>query len=619
MQPHPPEEGQTEQQYELSAAVPAEKSPALSDDLPNAEINVSIVEPVHPEKDSPDLQGVSAAAGDGQNRRKTDASFRPAEDAPAPARLSRTTSEQSGNASDDCGADTLNEDEEWAAQFMSRMLPAAPDIIQAVRAHHAVRLFGRVFRIGASASCAKASFETETIDQFWSHSWHGPSWNKAMTAVYLNNGMVAALVAALVAVLLMSLHAYQILPCLHFGRPPYPENSFWVSAVCLVLYFVVLLFWKPSQSIFLDAFCIDQVSRRRFGLGLVSIGAFLRASDSLVVFWDPSWSRRLWCVFELAAFLHSRNADERKVKLTIRPTLLGPFFISLPIALSYVMLALTFFPNKDHLEGTDPGFLRYFVLWPSIALFILTGFSWSAIKLRAYFRYVQALEQDIGQFVADSSSSYCCTVGHVSEDGKPLTCDRRVILQCITLWFGSIENFEAHVRTDVLQCLQEQLSTEVFTNKQIAVSALPMLWHYMDAAATAHFDQLSRGEEPSGAALQELVRGLGWAFGVVPATMLIGIRLSYVLQSRRTWMVCELMVNLCIMAVVFLFVFGALVFEQLAWQFYPVDQNMNVWARRLPGTAIFSATMLVIAGGLATIRHGQYFARFPYSISNSCH
>ena len=114
-------------------------------------------------------------------------------------------------------------------------------------------------------------------------------------------------------------------------------------------------------------------------------------------------------------------------------------------------------------------------------------------RLRAYFRYVQALEQDIGQFVADSSSSYCCTVGHVSEDGKPLTCDRRVILQCITLWFGSIENFEAHVRTDVLQCLQEQLSTEVFTNKQIAVSALPMLWHYMDAAATAHFDQLSRG------------------------------------------------------------------------------------------------------------------------------
>lgn len=68
------------------------------------------------------------------------------------------------------------------------------------------------------------------------------------------------------------------------------------------------------------------------------------------------------------------------------------------------------------------------------------------------------------------------------------------------------------------------------------------------------------------------------------------------------------MVNLCIMAVVFLFVFGALVFEQLAWQFYPVDQNMNVWARRLPGTAIFSATMLVIAGGLATIRYSAGYS-----------
>lgn len=66
----------------------------------------------------------------------------------------------------------------------------------------------------------------------------------------------------------------------------------------------------------------SQANPRRFGLGLVSIGAFLRASDSLVVFWDPSWSRRLWCVFELAAFMHSRKADGRKVKLTIRPTLL---------------------------------------------------------------------------------------------------------------------------------------------------------------------------------------------------------------------------------------------------------------------------------------------------------
>ena len=86
-------------------------------------------------------------------------------------------------------------------------------------------------------------------------------------------------------------------------------------------------------------------------LGLASMGAFLRACDSVVVFWDLSWSRRLWCVFVLAAFLHSCQADGREVKLTIRPTMLGPCFISLPMALSYVMLALMFFPTEEHLEG----------------------------------------------------------------------------------------------------------------------------------------------------------------------------------------------------------------------------------------------------------------------------
>lgn len=121
-----------------------------------------------------------------------------------------------------------------------------------------------------------------------------------------------------------------------------------------------------------------------------------------------------------------------------------------------------------------------FVIWPALGLLIFTGFYFSVVKLRAHFRYVQALEQDVGKFVADDSTSYCCSVGHVSPDGGLLTCDRLIILQCISAWFGSVENFEALVRTDFF-------TREVFTYKQIAVSAMPILWHYMDSAATIHF------------------------------------------------------------------------------------------------------------------------------------
>ena len=600
MRSHPPED---EQQCEYSATVPNERAPALADALPHTEANFPSVhmQPCTVEEEA-DPRKISVTASeqssvDGRNSQESDV-----------GEHASTSSEK------DIQADLSAEEGEVVvvAQLIARMEAFCPDIIQAVHAYQAVKRFGHVFwaRKGASTSHPRVSFETTKIDQFWSHSWHGPKWNKAMTAIMVNNGMKAALVATLVSFLLMFLHAFRILPTLQAvrGIQRYPSYSYWIRVICLVLYFVVLVFWTPRQKIFLDVLCIDQVSTRRKALGLASMGAFLRASDSFVILWDPSWSRRLWCVFELAAFLHSCHVDGRKVKLTIRPTLLGPCLISMPIALSLVLLAMSFIPD-EHFLGGDPNFLRlrYFILWPSIGLFILIGFFFSVMKIRAYFRYVQELLQDIGKFVVSDSISHCCTVGHVSSAGAQMVCDRRVILQCITTWFGSVERFESHVRTDVLQCLQDQLSREVFTYNQIAVSALPMFWHYMDAAATAHYHYEGTGDRPvlSGA-VREFVRGLGWAFGVLPVVVLVGVRLSCLLQRRRSRVVCDIMINLFIIAKIFLFVFVALVSEQLFWnlnlqglepgQVSPREYEM------LLGSALFSIVMLSIALILFTIR-----------------
>lgn len=43
----------------------------------------------------------------------------------------------------------------------------------------------------------------------------------------------------------------------------------------------------------------------------------------MLVLWDPTYVERLWCVFELAAFLKSRESGTA-TKLFIRPTILGP-------------------------------------------------------------------------------------------------------------------------------------------------------------------------------------------------------------------------------------------------------------------------------------------------------
>ncbi|OLQ07847.1 hypothetical protein AK812_SmicGene8688 [Symbiodinium microadriaticum] len=586
-----PEEGPTEQRYEWSASVPTERSPASTDDLPPAEIDVSSADMRIPplQEKAHTLQDSAVASSDGRNGHATNEG---------------TASEHSLPSSENDVAASLTECEGVATALIVRMEPVRPDIIQAVPAYEVVRRCGRVFRArNKHQHYSRVSFQTAKIEQFWSHSWHGPKWNKALTAIYLNNGMVAAVVATLVSFVLMFLHAYRFLPALRFGEKLYPSRSCWISVTCIVLYYMIMFLWRPQQKIFLDALCIQQGDSRSKALGLVSMGAFLRASDSLVVLWDPSWSRRLWCVFELAAFLHSRQLDRREVKLTIRPTMLGPCFISLPIALSYVMLALTFFPTEEHLQG-DMEFIRVVVVWPAMGLLIFTGFYCSVVKLRAYFRYVQALEQDIGKFVVDDSTSYCCSVGHVRPDGGLLPCDRRVILQCIRAWFGSVENFEALVRTDVLQSLQDQLSREVFTYKQIAVSAMPLLWHYMDSAATIHYSYIvSTDDRPLFGTLREFIRGLAWAFGVVPVAVCIAVRLSYLLQRRHAWALCDIMGNLLVMFVIFLFVLGALVFELRAWEMDILGQGISTGL--LPGSSIFSATMIAMSFVFFAIR---YFA-----------
>ena len=75
--------------------------------------------------------------------------------------------------------------------------------------------------------------------------------------------------------------------------------------------------------------------------------------------------------------------------------------------------------------------------------------------MREFFRSVDSLHRELQQ--CKDCLCYCCAVGHRQADGRRMACDRRVINSCITLWFGSVENFDSAVRSEVLACLTEQL------------------------------------------------------------------------------------------------------------------------------------------------------------------
>ena len=65
-----------------------------------------------------------------------------------------------------------------------------------------------------------------------------------------------------------------------------------------------------------------------------------------------------------------------------------------------------------------------------------------------------SLQSQLEQFTFGKLDCACCAKGHASEDEH---CDRKTISQCISVWFGSTEQFERAARQEVQHALQQQL------------------------------------------------------------------------------------------------------------------------------------------------------------------
>ena len=165
----------------------------------------------------------------------------------------------------------------------------------------------------------------------------------------------------------------------------------------------------------------------------------------------------------------------------------------------------------------------------------------AAAKLREYFRSLETLKQELQCFQFESTTCHCCSIGHVTGAGIPIICDRHVLQRCIALWFGSTANFEKRIRFQVLNCLLQQLSCELFSYTQCIIAAVPISWGFIDAAGA----ELRNGHYDG--ALREMLRGVSWWLGVIPGTVLLILRLAYHLRAIRR---CSFLANASIAACV---------------------------------------------------------------------
>jgi hypothetical protein len=174
----------------------------------------------------------------------------------------------------------------------------------------------------------------------------------------------------------------------------------------------------------------------------------------MVVLWEPKYFTRLWCVYELAAFVHINDKDCRR--LHFFPLKLSALAIALPLfhSVSSLLFCVVgpWFCRAEHAEWaaeTIPEAAQYpyvLLLGVGMGFFCLYGFvsplCWTFCK--SHMRDRKELLQQVQEFKFESA---------LCQEER----DREFVREQIERWFGGVVEFEHYVHTIVLERVEEML------------------------------------------------------------------------------------------------------------------------------------------------------------------
>ncbi|CAE7703772.1 unnamed protein product [Symbiodinium sp. CCMP2592] len=411
--------------------------------------------------------------------------------------------------------------DDWIVDMVASMEPTRPEIIRGVPVHCALRGCGQAMR-GKQRGLYKFSCATTEIAEFWSHSWHTSAWMKFVTAWYLNSGVVAAAFGMVGAVLGCVLHAVGVLPAT-------VDSGFcksqWSVLIGVTFYCLSFMFWRDESL---------------KGEAMISMGAILKSSASMLVLWDPSWVQRFWCVFELASFLRSRPKEATiSQHLSIRPNLMGPVLL---IGKAGLIVLLVAWPNLVQAFRDSGVILLGAIMGLTMAAGLLPCFLCLVYIGRRFCCSLDTLQQQLGKFQVDDAKCYCCTVNHLDDEtGEPIPCDRDIMLKCIGIWFRTTTDFEQLVRGHVRTTLLRELTSPLYLYRQIVMASSPVMWLFLDRVATLLVaDDISTG-------LCIVFDALAWWLMAIPSIVLLGAAVAYKLRMRKAHWVADFLLSLAVL------------------------------------------------------------------------
>lgn len=381
------------------------------------------------------------------------------------------------------------------------------------------------------------STPVEQLDYFVSHAWRAPRLFKylAMLCYFnLDAALVAYLVTCCVSFVYSTLFFEALSPFIVY-EPPTGEimdskqirsvgtAEIFASLAFFAVFFFGHLVLRRGEMGFLDISCIDQRDDSKKAAGINSLGALLDRSQRMVVLLDENNMKRMWCVFEIAAFA-KRGSMERIDFVPLHYSLQKGALIAFLFAFPLFGILLKVVPGleKSVAEGMDNA--NYGILG-ILPLFIVSFLPWLLLLVHATWqgRSTSRALQQLRRFTLAEAECYSDV-------------DRAAIMELIGEWFADgsegsdkhtsqevgIHNFETFVRMDLHAKIQRDLGS----GGSSQWSAEHMLLTYMPFGGAWFFDEVAVPE----CTLWQLLAAFTQAVGFLCASPVYGMGIHQTAQ-----------------------------------------------------------------------------------------
>lgn len=315
------------------------------------------------------------------------------------------------------------------------------------------------------------SMEVEAISDFISHDWASGRWAKYLTLVCIYNFKAAFLWSTLVAFLVTLIEG----GLLASGQPLVHSTTISVSSTTYLVhtgiaaliipppvFVLILLFGQHLPGLctgygrvmtFVDKLCIHQTDLEKKTQGICCISGFLKRSDRIVVLWSPQYLTRLWCVYEVACWIHLKKNFRTQALFAPMALYVG----GLAAWVGTYMFYCVFLICMDQME-----------LWDFVKLVPLVIVVCLPLPLRLARRTVYDLgcmRKQLKRFRVQSAECFCCSIKHTLPDSlEPVPCDRDLIYRTLSSWFKKDD--EDEVKEEDLSPREGPGSTTVATETE---------------------------------------------------------------------------------------------------------------------------------------------------------